>query len=455
MIREKLFEWKNWREMIHTTWNPQDPGVIRIHMIPPRFHLFRFIPSVVILNGNQILPLNESWAILLTVFIQELNAWGDGEMAAEQGRELLENTAVKMQKIFPHVLSERFMEDLEVIAGVFEDIARGRKPAAEIGQMSIGEYAPYMTAPHRMDLMVSAMEKDGKWNCNQRCLHCYAAGQNYANGKELDTQSWKKIIERCRKNRIPQLTFTGGEPTMREDLCELIWEARWFITRLNTNGVKLTREYCEKLRKAELDNVQITFYSQDARIHNYLTGAAHFEKTVEGIKNALDAGLSVNINTPLCSVNADYVETLKLLKSLGVTYVTCSGLIPAGNAVTENSKAVRLEREEILQTVSEAAAYCAQQGMELSFTSPGWIKEEDLRKLGLDVPSCGAALSNMAVTPDGSVVACQSCLDRESFGNLLTTDWKKIWNHPDCRRYRAFSAEMKQECPLGREKSHV
>ena len=182
---------------------------------------------------------------------------------------------------------------------------------------------------------------------------------------------------------------------------------------------------------------------------------AHFEKTVEGIKNALDAGLSVNINTPLCSVNADYVETLKFLKFLGVTYVTCSGLIPAGNAVTENSKAVRLEREEILQTVSEAAAYCAQQGMELSFTSPGWIKEEDLRKLGLDVPSCGAALSNMAVTPDGSVVACQSCLDRESFGNLLTTDWKKIWNHPDCRRYRAFSAEMKQECPLGREKSHV
>ena len=40
MIREKLFEWKNWREVIHTTWNPQDPGVIRIHMIPPRFHLF-------------------------------------------------------------------------------------------------------------------------------------------------------------------------------------------------------------------------------------------------------------------------------------------------------------------------------------------------------------------------------------------------------------------------------
>ncbi|WP_230684298.1 hypothetical protein, partial [Streptococcus pneumoniae] len=87
----------------------------------PRFRLFRFIPSVVILNGNQILPLNESWAILLTIFIKELNQWGEGEMTQEQGREILENTAVKMRKIFPNVSPEKFEEDLELIAEVFED----------------------------------------------------------------------------------------------------------------------------------------------------------------------------------------------------------------------------------------------------------------------------------------------------------------------------------------------
>ena len=266
---------------------------------------------------------------------------------------------------------------MEFIAEVFEDIARGRIPKVEIGQMTIGEYAPHMTAPHRTDLMVSAMEKEGKWNCNQRCVHCYAAGQNYANVKELDTEHWKKIIEICKQNRIPQLTFTGGEPTMREDLLELIRESRWFITRLNTNGVKLTEEYCQKLREAELDNIQITFYSSDAQIHNSLTGAFHYEKTVEGIKNALAAGLSVNINTPLCSQNADYVTTLKFLKSLGVTYVTCSGLIPAGNAVREDSLSIRLGKEEIRQVVSEGAAYCAEHGMEMSFTPPVGLKKKN------------------------------------------------------------------------------
>lgn len=394
MIREKIFEWKNWKEMIHTTWNPKDPGVIRIHMIPPKFRLFRFIPSVVILNGNQILPLNESWAILLTIFIKELNQWGDGEMTQEQGREILENTAVKMRKIFPDVSPEKFEEDLELIAEVFEDIARGREPKVEIGQMSIGDYAPYMTAPHRMDLMVSAMEKNGRWNCNQHCLHCYAAGQTYSNVQELGTADWKKVIEKCKKARIPQLTFTGGEPTMREDLFELLKEARWFITRLNTNGIKLTREYCEKLREAELDNVQITFYSQEAEIHNKLTGALQYDKTVEGIKNALAAGLSVNVNTPLCTWNADYVETVKFLKSLGVTYVTCSGLIPAGNAVTDDSQNTRLSREEIRKAVADAASYCWEHGMELSFTSPGWIEEKDLREMGLwKFPPAGRRLA--------------------------------------------------------------
>ena len=162
---------------------------------------------------------------------------------------------------------------------------------------------------------------------------------------------------------------------MREDLCELIKAARWFITRLNTNGVRLTKEYCKALAEAELDNVQITFYSSDRNIHNRLTGSDYFEKTVEGIQNALEAGLSVNVNTPLCRDNKNYRETAEFLKSLGVTYVTCSGLIPAGNAAKDAQVSMRLSEAEITEVVRETVEYCAKNGMELSFTSPGWIWE--------------------------------------------------------------------------------
>ena len=76
-----------------------------------------------------------------------------------------------------------------------------------------------------MDLMVSSMTKqDGAWNCNLKCLHCYAAGQPQAVVRELDAAQWKKIIDRLRSAGVPQLTFTGGEPTMRPDLVELVDE---------------------------------------------------------------------------------------------------------------------------------------------------------------------------------------------------------------------------------------
>ena len=51
MLREKLYERRHWKGVIHTTWNPDGPGVIRLHMIPPKFHWFRKAPSLVIING--------------------------------------------------------------------------------------------------------------------------------------------------------------------------------------------------------------------------------------------------------------------------------------------------------------------------------------------------------------------------------------------------------------------
>ena len=60
---------------------------------------------------------------------------------------------------------------------------------------------------------------------------------------------------------------------MRQDLAELVDYSRWFVTRLNTNGIRLTPQLCRKLYEASLDSVQITLYSQSAATHNRLVGA--------------------------------------------------------------------------------------------------------------------------------------------------------------------------------------
>lgn len=448
-LKERKFYKKNLNEVLHTTLNPYEPGVVRIHLVPAKYNPYKANPSLAILNGKDILPINLAWTILLAIFIKQTNKYQGKEITDKEMKKVVTNTINEALTIYRKPGRIELKQDLETILSVFIDIAEGREPKEKIGQLSITQYANKMKAPHRMDLMISSMTKDGHWNCNQKCIHCYAAGQEKAETKELSTEEWKKIIDKCKKECVPQLTFTGGEPTKRDDLVELIEYSSWFVTRLNTNGVLLTKELCEKLYNASLDSIQITFYSHNKEIHNELVGANNFDKTVEGIKNAIQAGLAISINTPLCTINKDYVETLKYLNKLGIKYVTCSGLIVTGNATKEKSKATQLPNEELYEILKEAKKYADDNLMEISFTSPGWIEEKKLKEIGLDIPTCGACLSNMAIAPDGEVVPCQSWLgEKASLGNMLKTPWKKIWENPKCKKIRKYSCKSTGRCPL-------
>ena len=437
-------------EVLHTTLNPNGPGAIRIHLIPPKKEENTLNPSVAIINGTDIVPVNFAWAVMLAEMIRETNKYDGKEIGEDDIRSILDRSAENVKRIIPVFSKKRIERDIETIWQTLRQIAYREEVTTDVRYMSIGEYAEYMNAPHRMDLLVSAMTRDGKWHCNQKCVHCYAADQVHAEEEELSTEEWKQILDRCRAAGIPQVTFTGGEPTMREDLCELIRYARWFISRLNTNGIRLTKEYCLSLREAELDSVQITFYSSDPAVHNRLVGAPRWDDTVKGIENALEAGLSVSINTPLCTLNRKYADTLAFLRAKGVVYVTCSGMITTGNAAKEESERLQLSGEELEEILREAVAYCHENGMEIAFTSPGWIAQSVFDELNIPSPSCGACLSNMAVTPGGNVVPCQSWLSDKPLGNMLKDDWKTIWESEACAARRDYSSEMTGECPLRR-----
>ena len=438
----------------HITLDPKGPGVVRIHMIPPRDDT-PDAPFLLLLNGAQLVPLNLSWAILLANLMDQLQAYEGQELAEDQWEALLTAAVEETHRTYPRTKRQTLASDLHLMLTSLVAIAQGREPEAEVGLLSLSDYAPEMTAPHRMDLMVSAMEKDGGWHCNQKCLHCYAAGQPMGETPELSTEQWKTALALLRKANIPQVTFTGGEPTLRSDLVELVQAAAWFVTRLNTTGRLLTPELCAGLYEASLDSVQVTLYSAEGNIHNQLVGTNGFNDTVQGIRHAVEAGLIVSVNTPLCSLNTHYAETLRFAHSLGVRYATCSGLIPSGSACGQESRATALTPEQLTDILRQAVDTAEELGMELDFTSPGWLDEETLRSLGLNlIPSCGACLSNMAVTPDGKVVPCQSWLSDEPLGDLLHDDWADIWNSPRCAAIRAESAKLEHICQLkGKEEA--
>lgn len=432
----------------HITLDPKGRGVLRIHMIPPRQDADN-APFLLLLNGSRLVPLNLSWAILLANFMDRLEPFTGVEIAESDWTAMAAGAVAETHKTYPFTSKEQLSDDLATMIRSLVAIARGQEPEAEVAPLTLGEYAPEMTAPHRMDLMVSAMTCGGAWHCNQKCLHCYAAGQPLSDTPELTTAQWREILSKLRAANVPQVTFTGGEPTLRADLVELVDAAQWFVTRLNTNGRLLTPELCRRLYDASLDSVQVTLYSHDPAVHNALVGAEGFDDTVAGIKNAVAAGLSVSVNTPLCSLNTDYAATVRFVHELGVRYVTCSGLIPSGSAEGAESQATRLTEEQLTDVLRRAVTAAEELGMEMDFTSPGWLKEETLRSLGLTlVPSCGACLSNMAIAPDGGVIPCQSWLSSQPLGNMLTDDWDKIWQSQRCAAIRAKSAKMEQLCQL-------
>ncbi len=140
------------------------------------------------------------------------------------------------------------------------------------------------------------------------------------------TTEWKKVIDKLWEIRIPHVVFTGGEPTLRNDLPELVAYAdqKGMVTGINTNGTRLgDQAFLNSLVEAGLDHVQITLESHDAQIHDQMvrrTGA--WQKTLAGLRNVVNRKLYVMTNTTLLNNNAGALrETLEFLASEGVPTV--------------------------------------------------------------------------------------------------------------------------------------
>lgn len=283
------------------------------------------------------------------------------------------------------------------------------------------------SAPYRMDLAIT-------YRCNNDCSHCYnARPRDYP---ELTTSQWHQVLDRLWKIGIPHVVFTGGEPTLRQDLPELIQHAEQNgqIAGINTNGRRLSdREYVEILVNAGLDHVQITLESHDPNIHDAMVRSkGAWKQTVAGIRNVLETPLYVMTNTTMLTTNSPHMpETLEFLARIGVPTVGLNALIYSGRGLTVNTGLVETELSGLLSTAREIIAEHHQR---LIWYTPTQYCNFDPVELELGVKGCTAALYNMCIEPNGDVIPCQSYY--HSLGNILSSNWKNIWNHELAVRLR-------------------
>jgi len=137
--------------------------------------------------------------------------------------------------------------------------------------------------------------------CNAKCLFCNVPAELFLS-KEMSTHEAKAEIERLVSlNKGMKLDITGGEPTIRKDLPELVRYASRNgikIIQVQTNGILLAnKSYVKNLKAAGLNKVFVGLHSHIPKIHDYLVGlSGASKKCIQGIENSLESDIEVILN---------------------------------------------------------------------------------------------------------------------------------------------------------------
>jgi len=246
--------------------------------------------------------------------------------------------------------------------------------------------------------------------------------------RELSTAEWQQVLSRLWDAGVPHAVFTGGEPTLRDDLVDLVGHAEklGMVSGLLTDGCRLRDPaYLQKLLLAGLDHLQITLASHLPEVHDRMAGRrGAWEEAVAGLKNALAGDIYVVVHVVIAPENAATIgETVAYLAGLGVPALALS--IP--------SKAPSAEEQERLQ----AALQTAQEAAHQRSLTPVWDLAAPYSRVNAVELEAGlareqAARQHLYVEPDGDVLPAQGL--NLVLGNILRDPWEAIWEHPERRK---------------------
>ncbi|MEN8240280.1 MAG: radical SAM protein [Chloroflexota bacterium] len=274
-----------------------------------------------------------------------------------------------------------------------------------VSYLEFERQAPYSrqtSAPYRLDCALTYRLPEG-------------ASQDAAPIKrvdrELSTEEWKSIIDRSWAAGIPHLIFTGGEPTLREDLVELIAYAESLgqVTGLLTNGIKLgDTKYLQAVLEAGLDHVMILLEPDHDASWDSLASFSYWKET-------LDDDIFVCVHLTITSNNhAAAFELVDKLAQAGVSAISLS----------TNDPALTSQLEEVREHVDE-------QDIELIWDIP--VPYSNLNPVALELELDddkeetfqGAGRAWLYVEPDGDVLPGQGI--NHLLGNFLNDQWESIW----------------------------
>ena len=278
------------------------------------------------------------------------------------------------------------------------------------------------------------------YRCNNRCTFCYASSPDRGDDlPEMTTEQVIAIIDRIGDEaHCPTLSFTGGEPTLRPDLAELIAYAAAKEMRVNliTNGVLCgDRAFVQRLADAGLDSAQVSIEGGSAAVHDGITQhPSSWERAAQGVRHLREAGVHTHTNTTLCGGNRQHLDELVdfLAEGLGSEYFSMNMVIRTGTALDHDEDDIRYDEVGAIITAVQERSNA--QGIHFVWYSPVPYCLFNPVQAGLGGKSCACVDGLISVNPAGELLPCSSF--ERGIGNLLQQPFDKVWHSRAARYWR-------------------
>lgn len=298
--------------------------------------------------------------------------------------------------------------------------------------------------------------------CNFRCKHCLQGDHAAASrSDELDTEEWIRIIDQMSECGLSHIFFTGGEPLLRKDLCDLIARAadHAFPVRVFTNGLLVDDALVSRLRDFDTLIMQVSLHGRDAATLDPFVGVSGaFDTVTESIRAMTSAGLRVSVSTSFRDELIPFMEDFPpLLQRLGVSEWIPTMIMPLGCAFSSwrelrlSSPNLRAFMENLFRFMS---IYKGHHGFSISSPFDVSLLQGDVSEWKGSTISFGCNLYGqyINVQPDGVITPCDrltryrlGSLKEDSLTNLMS---KKgvMQSHADDIRRELESIGAKTRC---------
>ena len=286
--------------------------------------------------------------------------------------------------------------------------------------------------------------------CPLHCVFCSNPVNFAAEGQELSTNEWVRVLCEARKLGAVQLGFSGGEPLARKDLETLVQEAHrlGYYSNLITSGVGLTDARIRALKDAGLDHIQLSFQDSTRELNDFLSHTRTFDLKRRTADLIHGHGFPMVLNCVIHRLNIDHIDrVIDLALEIGAEYLELANAQYYGWAY--------LNREHLIPTraqVDRAQATVARyrertdSRLRILLVVPDYHETRPKRCMN------GWGTVFLTVTPNGTALPCQAAkiLPGIDFPSVRTSSVRDIWYSSDAfNRFRgdAWMPEPCRSCP--------